>query len=78
MLAWIGKLLAGSFVQSEIKKIKAELEGAVKQVDAMKMMKQQLYTLADSILAEGQTKSKEQLDAWFVQKRAELKTWAGQ
>lgn len=78
MLNWLGKILAGSFVQSEIKKIKEQLEGAVRQVDAIKAAKLELYTMADRMLAEGQAMSKDKLDAWWVDKRAQLKLWVGQ
>lgn len=77
MLAWIGKILAGSFVQSEIKQIKLDMENASTQVQGIMDLKKEFYTYADGILAEGQAMSKDKLDAWWVQKRAELKTWAG-
>ena len=80
MLAWIGKIMASSFVNGEIQKIKEHLDSAVQQVGAMKAMKQELYQMADKIMAEGQayagTKSKEEIDAWFSGKRAQLKTWS--
>lgn len=78
MLSFIGKLLAGTFVQSEIKKIKEHLDGAVQQVEAMRAMKQELYAMADRMMAEGQVMSKDKLDSWWVEKRAQLKVWAGQ
>ena len=78
MLQFFGKLLASAFVQAEIKKVKEHLDNAVAQTNAMKAMKQQLYTMADGILAEGQQMSKDKLDAWWLEKRAQLKTWAAQ
>lgn len=78
MISWIGKILASAFVQSEVKKIKEHLDSAITQVNAMKDMKTELYQMADAMLAEGQTMSKDRLDAWWLEKRAQLKVWAGQ
>ncbi len=78
MFNMIGKVLASAFVQSEIKKVREHLANAVEQVDAMKAMKAELYRMADGMMAEGQTVSKDKLDSWWVEKRAQLKVWAGQ
>lgn len=78
MIGFLGKLFASAFVQAEIKKVKDHLDNAVSQVAAMKAMKTELYTMADGMMAEGQQVSKDKLDAWWLEKRAQLKVWAGQ
>ena len=81
MLKWLIEKLR-PVIQEEMGKLKTEIGSLIKTTveDGMaaKGVKSAAYTYADGILAEGQSMSKEKLDAWWVEQRAKLKTWAGE
>jgi hypothetical protein len=74
------------FIKSELAKLQGDISDNIKRTvktsieDGMaaKGVKGAAYQYLDGMLAEGQSMSKERLDAWWVEKRAQLKTWAGQ
>ena len=82
MWATIGQWLAKKFITSEIEKLQGSqkdlAEKAFADFVAGKNLKQEVYQYADGILAEGQGMAADKVNDWFAQKRAELKTWAGQ
>lgn len=70
------------FIQCELGKLRGDIADIVgrgiKQVAEGKLLKGQAYQYLDGILVEGQSVSKDKMDAWWVEKRAQLKLWAGQ
>lgn len=71
-----------AMIQNELAKLRGDLADSVKrgmaEIANGKVVKAAAYNYIDGVLAEGQAMSKAKLDDWFNQKRAELKTWAGQ
>ena len=70
------------FITSELSRLKGDIADSIKaaivKVAEGKLLKGQAYQYLDGILAEGQNMSKEKLDIWWIEKRAQLKVWAGQ
>lgn len=74
MLAWIGEKLFSEVVRKHLGNI---VEEQTKKLVGAANWRLNTYQFVDALLAEGQAKSKNEIDAWFRQKRSELKTWAG-
>lgn len=70
------------YITSELSRVQGNItdniKAAIQKAAEGNVIRGQAYKYLDGILAEGQGMSKDKLDAWWVEKRAQLKTWAGQ
>lgn len=81
-MEWLKKLLIGKSIETEMEKLRADIadlvaRGIKKGVEA-NVLRGQAYIFMDGILAEGQRVSKDKLDSWWTEKRAQLRVWAGE